>query len=347
VFFANSGSEAIDTAAKLVWYYQNAMGRPKKKKLVAREKAYHGSTIVSGSLTGLPRMHGQFDMPVTGIVRVPAPHFWRAGLNGESEAEFCERIVRETCDIILREDPETVGAFFAEPLQAAGGVILPPAGYHRQIQSFCRAHDILYIADEVVCGFGRTGQMWGSDTYDIQPDMMTCAKAMSSSYLPISALLVTEDVFEALRLQSERTGQFGHGFTYSGHPVCAAVALETLKIYEERNIVERVQSLSPALLGGLAKFSEHPLVGEVRGIGLIAAVELVSDKSSKTPFASEQAVGAKVQAAAQQEGLLVRALGDSIAFCPPLIIDEQEIAEICDRFGKALNLVLSAMPSQS
>lgn len=336
-FFASSGSEAIDTAIKLVWYYHNAIGKPEKKKIVAREKAYHGSTIMSGSLTGLPRMHGGFDLPVQGVVRVPAPHFWRAANEGEAEAEFCTRIVRETCDIILREDPVTVGAFFAEPLQGAGGVILPPEGYHAQMQAFCREHDILYVVDEVVCGFGRTGNMWGSETYGLKPDMATTAKALSASYAPISALMVSDRIFEAMQDQSKATGQFGHGFTYSGHPVCAAVALETLAIYEELNIVQRVRDLAPVFQDGLRQFADHPAVGEVRGIGLIAGVELVADKASRQSYPADRGAGAQVQAAAQKEGLLIRALGDTLAFCPPLIIDENQIEMMCERFGRALD----------
>ena len=335
--FANSGSEAVDTAAKLVWYYWNAHERPEKKKIIARQNAYHGSTIVAASLTGLERMQREFDLPVGGVVRAPCPHYWKYAENGESEEAFAARMAGEIEALIMREGAETVGAFFAEPIQGAGGVIPPPDGYFERVETLCKKHDILFVADEVICGFGRTGRMWGSETYDLKPDMMTCAKALSASYLPISALMVSEDVFEAMRSQSEKIGQFGHGFTYSGHPVCAAVALETLKIYEERDIVAGVNDVAPALQSGLRALESHPLVGEARGRGLLAGVELVADKAGKTPFDPAAGAGALVQEEAKQRGLLIRALGDTLAFCPPLIVTETEIAEILEKFAAALD----------
>ena len=335
--FANSGSEAVDTAVKLVWYYWNAHDRPEKKKIIARRNAYHGSTIVAASLTGLERMQREFDLPVDGIVRAPCPHYWKYAEDGESEESFAARMADEVEALVLTEGAETIGAFFAEPIQGAGGVILPPQGYFDRIQALCKKYDILFIADEVICGFGRTGRMWGSEVYDLKPDMMTCAKALSASYLPISALLVSENVFEALRVQSEKIGQFGHGFTYSGHPVCAAVALETLKIYQERDIIASANAVAPALQTGLRALEEHPLVGEVRGRGLLAGVELVEDKAGKKFFDLAVSAGALVQEEAKRRGLLIRALGDTLAFCPPLIISETEIAEILEGFAAALD----------
>lgn len=335
--FANSGSEAVDTALKLVWYYQNALGRPDKKKVIAREKAYHGSTIAAASLTGLERMQREFDLPIDRIVRAPCPHYWKFGRDGESEDAFADRMAKDLEAIIAREGAETIGGFFAEPLQGAGGVILPPAGYFRRVQALCRKHDILFIADEVICGFGRTGAMWGSETFDIQPDMLTCAKALSSSYIPIAALLISDRVFEAMVDQSRKISLFGHGFTYSGHPVAAAVAVETLKIYEERNIVGMAQASSPILQKGLRAFASHALVGEVRGCGMIAGVELVADKALKKPFDASKGAGALVQEEAKARGILVRALGDTIAFCPPLIIPDTELRDVVERFGEALD----------
>lgn len=335
--FANSGSEAVDTALKLVWYFQNAMGRPEKKKVIAREKAYHGSTIASASLTGLERMQRDFDLPIARIVRAPCPHYWKFGKDGESEEAFAARMGDELEAIILREGPETVGGMFAEPIQGAGGVITPPKGYFDRVQALCKKYDILLIADEVICGFGRTGKMWGSETYNIKPDMLTCAKALSASYLPISALMISDRVYEALVDQSRKISLFGHGFTYSGHPVSAAVAVETLKIYEERNIVAVAAANSPILQQGLRSFANHPLVGEVRGVGLIAAVELAADRARKNPFDPAKGAGAVVQEEAKARGVLVRALGDSIAFCPPLVIPESELRDVVDRFGEALD----------
>ncbi|OFX06143.1 MAG: aminotransferase [Alphaproteobacteria bacterium RIFCSPHIGHO2_12_FULL_63_12] len=335
--FCNSGSEAIDTALKLVWYYQNAKGLPEKKKVIAREKAYHGSTIASASLTGLERMQREFDLPIARVVRAPCPHYWKFGRDGESEDAFSERMANEIEAIVLREGPETIGGFFAEPLQGAGGVILPPAGYFRRVQALCKKHDILFIADEVICGFGRTGEMWGSQTFAIEPDMVTCAKALSASYVPIAALMISDRVFEAMVDQSRKISLFGHGFTYSGHPVAAAVAVETLKIYEERNIVEMAQASSPILQKGLGAFAAHPLVGEVRGCGMIAGVELIADKAAKKPFDPSKGAGALVQEEAKRRGVLVRALGDTVAFCPPLIIPDAELRAVVERFGDALD----------
>lgn len=335
--FCNSGSEAVDTAMKLVWYFQNAMGRPEKKKIIAREKAYHGSTIASASLTGLERMQREFDLPIARVVRAPCPHYWKFGKPGESEAAFSERMAKELEEIILREGPETIGAFIAEPLQGAGGVILPPPGYFKRVEALCRRHDILFIADEVICGFARTGEMWGSQTFDLAPDMITCAKALSASYIPIAALMINERVFDAMVDQSRKISLFGHGFTYSGHPVAAAVAVETLRIYEERDIVGMAKSAAPALQSGLRAFADHSLVGEVRGLGMIAGVELVADKAAKKPFDPAKGAGAIVQEEMKARGVLVRALGDTIAFCPPLIISDAEIKAVTAGFGEALD----------
>jgi 4-aminobutyrate---pyruvate transaminase len=335
--YANSGSEAIDTALKLVWYFWNASGKPEKKKVIAREKAYHGSTIASASLTGLPRMHADFDLPIARILRAPCPHYWKGATPGETEEAFAARMVAETEAIILREGADTVGAFFAEPLQGAGGVIPPPRGYFEGVQDLCRKHDLLFIADEVICGFGRTGNMWGSETYGLKPDMLTCAKALSASYMPIAALLVNERVFAAMVEESRKITLFGHGFTYSGHPVAAAVALETLKIYEERDIVAMARARAPTLQDGLHQYAEHPLVGEVRGVGMIAGVELAEDRSGRKPFDAARGAGVVVQAEAKARGVLVRALGDTIAFCPPLMIPPDDLSAVVAKFGEALD----------
>ena len=342
-FFACSGSEVIDTAAKIVWAYWNARGRPEKKKLIARDRAYHGSTIVSGSLTGLPRMHALFDLPVDRIVRAPCPHYWKNAHKDESEDVFTQRMGEELAALIDAEGADTIGAFFAEPIQGAGGVIVPSKGYFDEVQALCDAHDILFIADEVICGFGRTGTMWGSEHYNLQPDMVTCAKALSASYAPIAALLMNDDIYDGLLEHSRQTGLFGHGFTYSGHPMAAAVALEALKIYEELDIVSLVQERAPALQNGLAQFSEHPIVGEVRGVGLLAGVELCADRSARTTFDPALSVGVQVQEVAKENGVLVRALGDTLAFCPPMIISEEDIRHIVSVFGAALDSVYKGL----
>jgi len=336
VFFANSGSEANDTAVKFVWYYNNAIGRPEKKKIIAREKAYHGVTVAAASLTGLPHVHVDFDLPIANILHADCPHHYRFGNEGESEEAFGARMADNLEALILAEGPETVAAFIAEPVMGAGGVILPPAGYFEKVQAILRKYDVLFIADEVICGFGRTGRMFGCETYDLKPDMITTAKALSSAYLPIAAVMVSEPIYQAMVSESEKIGTFGHGFTSSGHPVCAAVALETLKIYEETDIVAHTRRVAPALQNGLGRLADHPMVGEVRGIGLIAAVELVHDKATKAPFDPPGQVGGYVARRCEAHGLIVRNLGDTIAFCPPLIITEPQIHDLLGRFELAL-----------
>ncbi|HEY9549602.1 MAG TPA: aspartate aminotransferase family protein [Kiloniellaceae bacterium] len=337
VFFANSGSEANDTAVKMVWYYNNALGRPEKKKIVSRIKGYHGVTIAAASLTAMPYVQTDFDVPIPNIIHTGCPHHYRFALEGESEAAFADRLARELEELIVKEGPDTVAAFIGEPLQGAGGVLIPPAGYWEKIQAVLRKYDVLLIADEVITGFGRTGNLFGCETFGIKPDMMTLAKQLSGAYMPISAVLVTDAIYQVLADNSARRGSFGHGYTYSAHPVCAAVALETLKIYEERDIVGHVRAMAPLLQDGLRRFAGHPLVGEVRGIGLIAAVELVADKAAKTPFDPVGRAGAYFAARAQDHGVIFRNLGDTIACCPPMIINEAEIAEVLDAFGKALD----------
>jgi 4-aminobutyrate---pyruvate transaminase len=336
VFFVNSGSEANDTAAKLVWYYNNALGRTRKKKIISRAKAYHGVTVATASLTGLPNNHRGFDLPIAGVLHVDCPHYYRSGLPGETEEAFATRMADSLEQRILSEDPETVAAFIAEPLMGAAGVLLPPATYWEKIQAVLSRHDVMLIADEVICGFGRTGEWWGTTTFGLRPDMITCAKALSSGYLPIGAVMVSEKIYDVLRNESAKTGVFSHGFTYSGHPVASAVALETLKIYEERGILAHVRSVAPRMQNGLRRFASHPLVGEVRGIGLIGAIELVADKGTKAPFDTAAGVGAFLTQRGQHHGLILRAMGDAIGFCPPLIITESEIDLMLDRFALAL-----------
>jgi 4-aminobutyrate--pyruvate transaminase len=337
VFFTNSGSEANDTVVKLVWYYNNALGRPHKKKIIARQKGYHGVTVASASMTGLPHLHRDFDLPIAGFLHTDCPHFYRYGEEGETEEDFATRLADQLEQLILAEGPDTIAAFIAEPVMGAGGVIVPPATYFDKIQPVLKRYDILFIADEVICGFGRTGSMFGTQTYNLQPDIITVAKALSSAYLPIAAVMISEPIYQAMVRQSDKIGTFGHGYTYSGHPVSAAVALETLKIYEERDIVSHVRAVAPHLQDGLRRLRNHPLVGEVRGIGLIAGVEIVADKAARTPFDPKLAIGSHVARFAQEHGLIVRAMGDSIGFSPPLIITSAELDDLVTRFGKALD----------
>jgi 4-aminobutyrate--pyruvate transaminase len=337
-FFNNSGSEANDTAMKLVWYYNNALGRPRKKKIFGRLKGYHGVTVATASLTGLSTNHRDFDLPIANVRHADCPYLYRYGKPGESEEDFASRLA-ESLDLqIQREDPDTVAAFIAEPVMGAGGVIVPPRTYFEKIQKVLKKHDVLLIADEVICGFGRTGNMFGSETYGLKPDILTLAKAVSSAYLPVSATIISEAIYQAMLKQSDKLGVFAHGFTYSGHPVCCAVALEALKIYEERDMVGHVRRVAPRFQQGLARLGNHPLVGEARGVGLIGAIELVRDKATKAPFDPAQGAAALVSAICQENGLIVRPLaGDTVAFCPPLIATEADIDEIWSRVGAALD----------
>jgi len=336
VLFANSGSEANDLAIKLIWYYNNALDRPEKKKIISRVRGYHGITVATASLTGLAPMHNDFDLPIERILHTDCPHYYRGAEKGETEEDFATRCADNLDKMIIDEGPDTVAAFFAEPVMGAGGVIVPPPTYFKKIQAVLKKHDVLMLADEVICGFGRTGNMWGTQTFGMKPDMISCAKALSSAYIPIAALMITEPIYQALVKQSEKLGLFGHGSTYGGHPVAAAVALETLKIYEERNIVDHVRSVSSRLQGGLRKIADHPLVGEARGVGLVGALELVRDKTTKEAFDPKLGVGAFFQGQAESEGLIIRAIGDTIAVCPPLIIVEEEIDELLGCLGRAL-----------
>jgi 4-aminobutyrate--pyruvate transaminase len=340
VFYANSGSEANDTAIKMIWYVNNALGRPNKKKIISRLKAYHGITIASGSLTGLPANHRMFDLPVSDrFIHVSTPHHYHGAHPGESEEAFATRLAEELDQVIQREGPETVAAFFAEPVMGAGGVMVPPATYFEKIQAVLKKHDVMFVADEVICGFGRTGNYWGCQTYSITPDIITCAKALSASFLPISAIIINERVFEGLAEGAATIGTWGHGFTYSGHPVPAAVAIETLKIYDEIDITGHVGKTGPHLQKRLReRFGDHPLVGEVRGIGLVGAIELVADKAAKKNFDPALKIGPRLTKLGEAEGVILRGLAnDTVAFSPPLIMTIPEIDEMVERTGRALD----------
>ncbi len=347
VFFGNSGSEATDSAVKFAWYYNHALGRPEKRKIISRIKGYHGVTVAAASLTGLPNNHRDFGLPIDGILHADCPHHYRYGIEGESEEDFATRMAASLEKLIVDEGPETIAAFIAEPVMGAGGVIVPPKTYFEKIQPILKKHDILFIVDEVICGFGRTGSMFGTQTFNLEPDMICIAKALSSAYLPISGLMMNEKVYDVVQTNSDKIGLFGHGFTYTGHPVSAAVALETLKIYEERDIVSHVRTVAPALQDGLRSVADRPFVGEVRGIGLIAAVELVRDKQTHENFDPALGIGAYLAGRAQEHGVLLRPLGgDAVAFSPPLVITVDEIGEMVDRFAKALDDTLTYIVSE-
>jgi 4-aminobutyrate--pyruvate transaminase len=336
VFFTSSGSEANDTQVKLAWYMNNALGRPNKKKIISRVKAYHGVTIMAASLTGLPYNHIGWDLPVDRVLHTDCPHFYRFGAEGESEAEFTARIVKSLTDLIEREDPDTIAAFIAEPVMGAGGVIVPPAGYYPAIQAVLDQHDIIMIDDEVINGFGRTGNWWGSQTLGMRPTTISAAKQMTAAYAPLGAVMVPEDIYQAYVDHSAKIGTFGHGYTYGGHPLGCALGVKAIEIYQRRDIVGHVRGLSPLFEARMKRLAEHPLVGEARYCGLMGGAELVADKATKRSFDPKSGVGARIAKFAEDRGAIVRAIGDTIALCPPMIIAEAELNELFDRLEAAL-----------
>jgi adenosylmethionine-8-amino-7-oxononanoate aminotransferase len=348
VFFGNSGSDANDSLVKLLRYYNNAIGRPERYKIIARERGYHGVTVAAACLTGLPANHTHFSLPfeALGVLRTGAPHFYRDGLPGESEADFATRRAEELEALILAEGPETIAAFIAEPINGAGGVVVPPEGYFEKIQAVLAQYDILMWDDEVICGFGRTGAPFGADSLNIKPQLMTLAKALSSAYMPVSAAVVSGDFYDALVEPSAQVGVFGHGYTYSGHPVACAVASKVIDIYQRERLFEHAAEVGGYLQEQLRRFADHPLVGEVRGMGMIAALELVANRDTRKPF-DGNAVGGFCQQRCQDNGLLVRAMsGNAIALCPPLILSREQVDELVDKLGRALDATLDHVKAE-
>jgi putrescine aminotransferase len=333
-FFANSGSEANDTIVRMVRHFWQLRGKPNKKTLISREFAYHGSTMIATSLGGMTAMHKQVDMPLPGFSHIRPPYFVRDGGN-MTEEEFGIAAAQALEDRIQELGADTVAAFIAEPIQGAGGVIVPPASYFPEIQRICRNHDILFIVDEVITGFGRTGNWFASQTFDLKPDMMTLAKGLSSGYAPISAVMVGDRVAQTL---IEEGGEFFHGFTYSGHPVACAVALENLRIIEEEGLVERARSdIGPYLQDALRSLSDHPLVGEVRGVGMIGALELVKDKDGPVFFDPIGRVGTICRDHCFSNNLVMRAVRDAMVCSPPLVITRTEIDRLVDTLKLCLD----------
>jgi 4-aminobutyrate--pyruvate transaminase len=346
VLFTNSGSEANDSAVKLVRYYWSARGRPEKRKIVSRARGYHGVTLAAASLTGLAHVHHDFGLPLAGVLHVECPHYYRHGLPGETEEAFATRLAESLERTILREGPDTVGAFIAEPVMGAGGVILPPATYFEKIQAVLARYDVLLIADEVITGFGRTGAMFGCETYGIRPHMIAVAKGLSSGYLPIGAVLIDPEIAATLTEQSRKIGTFGHGFTYTGHPTCAAVALRALEIYQEDDVIGHVAEVAPRFAARIAELGLHPLVGDTRAVGLVGAIELMADGGHRIPFDPALKVGARVVEAALAGGVILRPLEDVVSFCPPLIVTAAEIDLLFDTVTAALDRVAAGLTAE-
>jgi L-2,4-diaminobutyrate transaminase len=340
VFFGCSGSDANDTNVKLVRYYNNLLGRPQKKKIISRQGGYHGLTAVAASLTGIPAYHKAFDLPLPGVVHASCPHWYRFAEEGESEAAFCDRMIAELEAIIEREGPDTIAAFIAEPIMGTGGVLLPPEGYFPRVQAILQKHDILFIADEVITGFGRTGQWFATGLYDLKPDIVTLAKGLTSAYFPLSASVISKKIWDVLESASAEYGPVMHGFTYSGHPVGGAVGLANLDIMEREGLIENAARVGPYLLAQLRELiGGHPYIGDVRGVGLIMAVEFTADRERRRPFDAKAGVHRLVAARALEHQLMVRPLPfiETIPFSPPLSITEAQCDEAVDRFSRALD----------
>ena len=343
IFYGCSGSDANETVVKLIRFYHYARGNPDKRKIIARHGGYHGVTIASGSLTGIPFYHKQFGPPLGDILHTRAPHYLREGLEGESEEAFCQRLVDELEALIEQEGAHTIGGFMAEPIAGTGGVLIPPAGYYQKVQALLSKHDILFAADEVITGFGRLGTWFGSTEMGIKPDIMSMAKGITSGYFPLSAVAISSKMWDAMRAISETDGAVAHGFTYSGHPVGAAVALAVIDLMEKEGLVENAKVVGPYLLERLRDaVASHPNVAEVRGRGLMIGVEFMEDPASRTPFPADKPAHKMVQAAGLEEGLMVRALplGQVTSLSPSLTITREEADRLVDRYSRALKKAL-------
>ncbi|GAA0273999.1 aspartate aminotransferase family protein [Alteraurantiacibacter aestuarii] len=338
VFFGQSGSDANDTQIKLVRHYNNLIGRPGKKKIIALDRGYHGVTIGAASLTGLAGFHREWDLPIPGILRARCPYAYLEAHAGEDEDAFTARLVAELEAMIVAEGPETIAAMIAEPVLGAGGVVIPPRGYFAQVRQVLDRHDILLIADEVITGFGRTGEAFGSQTMGLRPDTMTLAKALSSGYVPISAVLLPQQIYQAFEDASATLGVFAHGYTYSGHPLATAIALKTLDIYRERDIFGQAQRMAPVFARHLQALADHPLIGEARSVGMIGALQIVRDRKTRALYDPADGVGAWcADTAGIRHGVLFRATFDTLCFAPPLVISEAELDEMFARVRAALD----------
>lgn len=340
VFYGLSGSDANETQVKIAWYYHNVLGRPEKKKIISRERGYHGATIMAGSLTGLSFYHTAFDLPVPMVLHTTAPHAYWQTQPGVSEREFSRRCAADLEALIRSEGPDTIAAFIAEPVLGTGGLIPPPEGYWEEIQPVLRRHDILLIADEVICAFGRVGAAFGSQVYGIEPDLITVAKGLTSGYLPLSAAIVGDKVWRVLEQGSDKYGPFPHGYTYTAHPLCATAGLANLAILEREHLIENARVVGEYFQTCLREaFGGRPHVAEVRGVGLLAAVEFARDPVARLRFPPEAQVGARLSAACLDAGVITRAMphGDILGLAPPLIVTRNDVDEIVGRMLGAVN----------
>lgn len=349
IFFGNSGSDANDTAVKFIWYYNNALNRPNKKKIIARDRAYHGVTVASGSLTGLTGMHRSFDLPYIDVLRAKAPHSYWAEADGKSESEFCDELVADVENLIARHGAENIAAFFAEPVMGAGGVLIPPRDYYPRLQKLLRENDILFVADEVICGFGRLGARTGSDKLGITPDIMVLAKGITSGYVQLSGCVLSHNVYDVIANNATKLGALAHGYTYSAHPLPSAAALANLAIIEKDSLINKAAETGKYLKARLdCEIAAHPLVGQVRSLGMIGAVELSASKHKYIPLDPAARVAHRVYSAALDVGLITRALQDSniLSLSPPLICSTIEIDEILTKMKTALDRVADELTKE-
>ncbi len=345
VYFGLSGSDANETNVKLVWYYNNILGRPEKKKIISRWRGYHGSGLMTGSLTGLELFHKKFDLPLSQVIHTEAPYYYRRADLAQSEAEFVAHCVAELEALIEREGADTIGAFIGEPVLGTGGLVPPPEGYWAAIQEVLARHDILLIADEVVTGFGRLGSMFGSDHYGLKPDLMTIAKGLTSAYAPLSGSIVSEKMWKVLEQGTDENGPIGHGWTYSAHPIGAAAGVANLKLLDDLNLIANAREVGEYLNAAMKDaLGDHPHVGDIRGEGLMCAVEFVQDRDARTFFDPGEKVGAQVAGALAAEGVIGRAMpqGDILGFAPPFCLTRKEADEVVEKTRKAVQTVLSS-----
>ncbi|MCG6114276.1 MAG: aspartate aminotransferase family protein [Mesorhizobium sp.] len=342
VYFGLSGSDANETNIKLIWLYHNQIGKPQKKKIISRKRGYHGSGLMTGSLTGLDLFHKAFDLPLDRVLHTEAPYFYRREDRSMSEAQFAQHCADKLEELILAEGPDTVAAFIGEPILGTGGIVPPPAGYWEKIQAVLNKYDILLIADEVVTGFGRMGTMFGSDHYGIKPDLITIAKGLTSAYTPLSGVIVGDKVWQVLVEASDSMGAFGHGWTYSAHPLCAAAGVANLELIDELDLVANAGKVGEWFRRRLADaLSDHRHVGEVRGDGMLAAVEFVEDKDDRKFFDPSQKVGPRIAAALAERGVIGRAMpqGDILGFAPPLCLTNREADIVVEATAQAVEAV--------
>ena len=346
VYFGLSGSDANETNIKLVWYYNNILGRPEKKKIISRWRGYHGSGVMTGSLTGLELFHKAFDLPRPPVLHTEAPYYFRRADRSMSEEQFSQHCADQLEAMILAEGPETVAAFIGEPVLGTGGIVPPPAGYWEKIQAVLNKYDILLIADEVVTGFGRLGSMFGSDHYGIKPDLITIAKGLTSAYAPLSGVIVGERVWKVLEQGSDQLGPIGHGWTYSAHPLCAAAGVANLELIDTLDLVTNAGEIGGYFRAALSDaLGGHPMVGEVRGEGMLAAVEFVADKDDRRFFPAEAKVGPRLSAALLERGVIARAMpqGDILGFAPPLCLTREEADIVVAATAKAVKAVAAEL----